>query len=220
MLACCPGWVCGQYWLPPQFWGEDVSTSTATYNWTSLWQQMLRLISSDLAIHSVCDKTGFVYLQAEDNQTVRDLRDRLQRNQSYEASGLLSIFPLPGNLWELLVHRSHVSSLKKRAESVGYIVEEGFHPTESSHRHHEPHDPLVRRLLAIERLVARAVVIHLLSETPQDTDTLAASVYLELVRLYQCNHLFWPIRSALNGLAGFGTLTELSCMIADNIYRV
>ncbi len=220
--TCCPGWVCGDYRLLPQFWGENISLSTAItkYNWTRLWQRILRSILPRLAIRSVCEETEFVYLRAEDNQTVCDLRAHLKQSQSYEASKVLSIFPLASNLGELLGHRSYVFSLKERAESVSYIVKERCHPAEPPNGHLEPRDPSTRRLLAIEWLVARAVAIHLLSETQHGTNAEAASVYLQLVILYQCSRVFWPVRSALRDLGGSGTLIGLPCIIADDVYYV
>jgi len=180
---------------------------------------MLRSISPAWAIRSVCDGIEFVYLRAEEDQTACDVRARLEQGQSYEASKVLSVFPLASNLWELLVHHSYVSRLKRGALSVGYIVEEGCHPAKPPTCRFGPRDRAMRRrLLALERLVARAVAVDLLSETPQYTEADAASVYLRVVTLYQCRHVFRAVWLALRELGGLGTLTRSSCIIADHEY--
>ena len=146
------------------------------------------------------------------------MRARLKQGQSYEASKVLSIFPLASNLWELLVHRDYVPRLKGGAPSVGYIVEEGCHPAKPPICHFEPRDVAMRRLLAIERLVARAVAVDLLSRAQQYTEADAASVYLRVVTLYQCSHVFRAVQLALRVLGGLGTPTGLFCIIADHEY--
>ncbi len=195
----------------------DPSTTPTTDKWMSLWQWMLRSLSPALAIHSVCDEIEFVYLRAKEDQTIFDVRARPEQGQSYEASKVLSIFPLTSKLWELLVHRDYVFRLKRGAPSIGYIVEEGCHPVKPPTCHFEPHDHAMRHL-AIERLVARAVAVDLLSKTQQYTKVDAASVYLQVVILYQCSRVFRAVRSALRELGGLGTLTGSSCIIADHEY--
>lgn len=196
----------------------DRSTATTTDNWTSLWQWMFRSISPALAIRSVCDGTEFIYLRAEEDQTAWDVRAHLERGQSYKASEVLSIFPLASNLWELLVHRSYVSRLKGRAPSVDYIVEEGCHPIKPPTCHLELRDRATWHLLAIERLVARAVAINLLSKAQQSTKADAASVYLRVVMLYQCSPVFQEVQLTVSELGSLGPLTSSSCIIADQVY--
>ncbi len=196
----------------------DPSSATTTNNWMSLSQWMLRTISPAWAIRSVCDGIEFIYLRAEEDQTVFDVRARLKQGQSYEASKVLSIFPLASKLWELLVHRDYVSRLKGGAPSVGYIIEEGCHPAKPPTCHFEPHDRAMRRLLATERLVARAVAVDLLSRAQQYTEADAASVYLRVVTLYQCSHVFREVRLSLRVLGGLVTPTGLSCIIGDHGY--
>ena len=216
ILTC---WICGDYQLSPEFSGDDISHSTPTpaCDWRLLWPRLLTFVSSGLAIRSVCDENEFVYLRADDNQTVHDLRAHLQQSQSYDASEILSVFPLGSDIWELLVPHSYVSSLKERAKSDGYTVEEGCHPAEPPRFHLQHCDPSKRHLLAIEQLVARAVVINLL---PGTQHAKAASVYLQLVILYQCSRVFSQLQSALLELGGLGTLSELFCIVADVVYHI
>ena len=183
-----------------------------------MWQRIIESILPALAIHSVCDGIEFVYLRAEEDQTVSEVRARLEQGQSYEASKVLSIFPLTSNLWELLIHRSYVSRLKRRALSIGYIVEEGCHPANSPTCPFEPRDRAVWRLLAIKQLVARAVAVDLLSNAQQSTKSDAATVYLRVVMLYQCSHVFWAVRLNLSELGELHTPTGSSCIIADHLY--
>jgi len=196
----------------------DPSSATTTDSWMSLSRWMLRSISPAWAIRSVCDGIEFVYLRAEEDQTACDVRAHLEQGQSYEASKVLSIFPLASNHWKLLVHRGYVSRLKGGALSVGYIVEEGCHSAKPPTCHFGPRDRAMRRRLAIERLVARAVAVDLLSRAQQYTEADAASVYLRVVTLYQCSHVFRAVWLALRELGGLGTPTGLSCIIADHDY--
>ena len=75
-------------------------------------------------------------------------------------------------------------------------------------------------LLAIKWLVARAIMVNLLSETEQCTKTKVASVYLQLVMLYQCSCVFWAGWLALREQGGLGAPTGSSCIIADDVYYI
>lgn len=219
ILTCCSGWPCGDYQLSPEFSGDDIShsTPTPTCDWRCLWPWLLTFVSSGLAIRSVCDENEFVYLRADYNQTVHDLRAHLQQSQSYDKSKILSIFPLASDISEFLVDHSYVPLLKERAKSGGYTVEEGCHPAKPPRSYLQNCDPSKQHLLAIEQLVARAVVMNLL---PGTQHAKAASVYLQLVMLYQCSRVFSQLQSALLELGGLGTPTELFCIVGDVVYHI
>lgn len=177
ILSCCHSQFYENYELSSEFWGKNISlfTSTTAYDWHCLWQWLLRFILLDLIICSVCDEIEFVYLWAEDNQTVHDLQAHLKQSQSYDVFKILSIFPLASNLWKLLVHHSYISWLKERVKFIDYIVEEGCHSVKPSHCHLKSHNPLMWRLLTMKRLVARAVTVDLLLKTQHGNKAEAVS---------------------------------------------